>query len=111
MADNLRRKAANEAVFREVNERITTLQHRFAQAEHEPLNIVCECDRLNCADQLSVPLETYEKVRGDATLFFVHPGHEDDTIEDVIDTGGNYIVVRKHAGTPQEIAEETDPRA
>ena len=111
MSENERRKALNETVFREVNERIEALQHQFAVAERLPLNIVCECDRLDCADQLSVRIETYERVRSDAALFFVRPGHEDDSIEDVVDTGGDYMIVRKRPGDPQEVAELTDPRS
>jgi len=110
MGENQRRKAANEAVFREVNERIEKLQRPFAVAERQPLNIVCECDRLGCAEPLRVDLAIYEKVRSDPTLFLVSPGHEDDSIEDVVDTGGGYMIVRKRVGEPQEIAEETDPR-
>ena len=111
MSENERRKALNEVVFREVNERIKSLQSAFAVAEHQPLNIVCECDRLDCAEQIQVTVETYENVRSDSVLFFVRPGHEDDSVEDVIDTGGNYMIVRKRAGDPQDIAEQTDPRS
>ena len=110
MSENQRRKAVNEAVFREVNERIETLQHGFAVTERLPLNIVCECDRLDCSERLSVHPKTYEKVRSDAALFFVRPGHEDDSVEEVVDTGGDYLVVRKRPGEPREIAEQTDPR-
>jgi hypothetical protein len=110
MSENERRKAVNESVFREVNERIEALQHSFAIAEHQPLHIVCECDRLDCAERISVHLETYERVRGDAALFLVRPGHEDESVEDVVDTGGDYVIVRKRSGDPQQIAEETDPR-
>lgn len=111
MDEAKRRKAENEAVFREVNERMESLQRNFAVAEHQPLHIVCECDRLDCAERLSVQLETYEKIRSDSTLFLVRPGHEDDSVEDVIDTGADYLVVRKRRGEPREIAERTDPRA
>lgn len=110
MSENERRKALNEVVFREVNEKIKSLQSAFAVAEHQPLNIVCECDRLECAEQIQVSVETYEKVRGNAALFLVRPGHEGDSVEDVVDTGGNYLVVRKHPGDAQDIAEQTDPR-
>jgi hypothetical protein len=101
----------NEAVFRQVNESMATLQQTFALAEHQPLNIVCECDRIDCVERLSVTVETYERVRSDSTLFFVRPGHEDASIEDVIDSRGQYLVVRKHPGQPREVAEHTDPRA
>jgi hypothetical protein len=111
MGENQRRKALSEAVFREVNENIETLQLAFAVAEDEPLDVVCECGRLACAERLSVRVDTYERVRSDSTLFLVLPGHEDTSIEDVVDTSGQYLVVRKRAGDPQEIAKQTDPRA
>ena len=111
MSENQRRKAANEALFREANERIESLQRAFAVAEHLPLNIICECDRLECVERLSVDVETYEEVRGDSALFFVRPGHEDASVEDVVDTGGGYMIVRKRPGDPREIAEQTDPRS
>ena len=54
MSEIERRKAANEAVFRNVNERIEALQHSFAVAEREPLQMVCECDRLDCMERVPV---------------------------------------------------------
>ncbi len=111
MSEGQRRKAANEAVFREVNERIETLQHSFAIVEHQPLHIVCECDRLDCSEQMSVAVETYERVRSDSALFLVRPGHHDGSVEDVVDTGGDYMIVRKRPGEPEQVAEQTDPRA
>jgi hypothetical protein len=110
MDDTQRRKAANEALFREVNERIESLQQTFAAVEHEPLHIVCECDRLDCTERVSVQLETYEQTRSDSALFFVRPGHEDDSVEDVVETGSDYIVVRKQSGEPEQMAAATDPR-
>jgi hypothetical protein len=110
MSENQRRKAANEAVFRDVNERIESLQRGFAAVERLPLQIVCECDRLDCADQLSVDLDVYERTRSDSSLFLVRRGHEDGSVEDVVDTGSDYIVVRKRPGDPEQIAELTDPR-
>jgi hypothetical protein len=110
MSENQRRKAANEAVFRDVNERIESLQRGFAAVERQPLHIVCECDRLDCADQLSVDLDVYEKTRSDSSLFLVRRGHEDGSVEDIVDTGSDYIIVRKLPGDPEQIAELTDPR-
>jgi hypothetical protein len=105
-----RRKAQNEAVFREVNERIEVLHRQFAMDADEPLQIVCECDRVDCAERIDVSVEQYERVRSEATCFFVVTGHEDDAVEDVVDTGDGCLIVRKHAGEPAQIAEETDPR-
>jgi hypothetical protein len=111
MDEGQRRRAANEAVFREVNERIEGLQRDFALTAEEPLHIVCECDRLECAMGLDVPVEVYERTRQDSTRFVVAPGHEDEEVEDVVDSGGGYLIVRKRPGDPADIAARTDPRA
>jgi hypothetical protein len=110
MDEGRRRRAENEAVFREVNERIEGLQRTFAVTENEPLHLVCECDRLDCSDRLDVPLEVYEITRQDSARFLIRPGHEDPAVEDVVDTGGGYVVVRKHRGEPAQVAAESDPR-
>jgi hypothetical protein len=31
-------------------------------------------------------------------------------VEDVVDTGGDHLVVRKKPGEPERVARETDPR-
>jgi hypothetical protein len=110
MDEHQRRKAANELVFREVNERIEKLQHRYAITDREPLQIVCECDRLECALVLSVSVDAYERARSDGRCFFVAVGHEDPAVEEIVDSGGDYLVVRKRLGEPARIAEENDPR-
>lgn len=104
-----RRKAANEAVFREVNEHIEDLHPRFARGG-EPLWIVCECDHLDCAAPLGVTLEVYERVRRDSSCFIVTPGHEDTSVERVVETGSDYVIVQKAPGEPRQVAEESDPR-
>jgi hypothetical protein len=111
MDDAQRRKAANEAVFREVNERIQDLQRGFAVTQNQPLHIVCECDRLDCTSRITVTVQTYESVRANADEFFTVEGHEDIKVEDIVDTGPGYLIVRKKPGEPREIAEETDPRS
>jgi hypothetical protein len=105
-----RRKAQNEAVFREINERIEALHRQFEIGSDEPLQIVCECDRVDCAERIEVSVEQYERVRDDAICFFIVAGHEDEAVEGVDDTGDGYLIVRKRAGEPAQIAAETDPR-
>ena len=110
MTETDRRKAANEAVFRNVNERIQALQHSFAVAEREPLQMVCECDRLDCMARVPVAVDTYELIRSHADQFIVTPGHEDPKVEDVVSVTDGYTIVRKRAGDARDVAIETDPR-
>jgi hypothetical protein len=100
----------NEALFREVNERIEGVNNAFAVVTGT-MSIVCECGAAGCVDQIVIPRKAYEQLRADPTLFAVVPDHEIPDVEDVIDRRDGYDVVRKHPGVPQLIAKATDPRS
>jgi len=101
------RAARNEALFREVNERIEELHER---ADDRTGTFVCECADDGCLERFDVPLATYEEVRNDPHLFVVAPGHELPEIERSVENGPGYVVVRKVSLIAARIAEETDPR-
>jgi len=111
MGASRERKAANEAAFREVNERIEEIQRSFSLVTDEPLQLICECDRLSCTERVQLTVEAYERLRSDAACFVVVPGHEDRDVEQVVDTGAGYLVVRKRPGVARDLAESTDPRS
>ena len=104
------RLARNEVVFRDVNERIDQLAIAPADPAVETYEFFCECSNLDCTLLLSVTLETYERVRADATQFLVAPGHELPEIEEIVERADAYQVVKKD-GEAAEIAREEDPRA
>jgi|SRR5919107_953353 hypothetical protein len=104
-----RRKAMNEALFREINERMKGLNEAFAEITEE-FSIVCECEDASCIEQIPVRPAEYEAMRSDATLFAVAPGHDSPDVETVVETRDRYEVVRKKEGDPADIAEATDPR-
>jgi len=108
--DREARIGLNEAVFREVNERINDLAETFGLTD-QPLDLVCECGDPNCVERISLSRAAYERLRADPTLFAVHAGHEQPDVEDVVEKRGAYDVVRKHEGEPAEVARETDPRS
>lgn len=110
MGSSRERKAANEAVFREVNERIEEMQHSFARVTDEPLHLICECDRLSCTREVEMSVGAYEQLRSDPACFVVVPTHEDTTVEQVVASSAGYVVVRKRSGLPHDLAEATDPR-
>jgi hypothetical protein len=74
------------------------------------MHIVCECADLACTQQLVVPVEDYERVRSDPALFFVVPGHEWPSVEDVVEATPGFNVVRKHEGAAAEVARRTYTR-
>jgi hypothetical protein len=100
----------NEAVFREVNERIEDLADRF-ELKDEPLDLVCECGDADCVRRISMTRAEYEKLRSNPQHFAVHPGHEYPEVEDVVERRKGYDIVAKNSGVPEQIAEQTDPRS
>jgi hypothetical protein len=111
MNERTRRVGLNEAVFREVNEQVEGLNRSLADISDNQMHIVCECGDLVCVERLVIPIRKYEAVRSDAALFFIVPGHDKPDVEAVVEEAGAYAVVRKRAGGPARIAEETDPRS
>ena len=100
----------NEAVFREVNERIEGLAETF-DLKSEPLDLVCECGDATCVQRITMSLSDYEELRSDPHQFAVHPGHEIPAVETVVGKRKGYVIVEKDPGVPQQVAERTDPRS
>ena len=107
MTTHAERQGRNESLFREVNERIAELNQTF-QIEGRS-EFLCECSREECREPVSISLDEYEAVRGDSRRFFVLPGHEDESVERVIERSDRYVVVEK-VGDAAEEAVDLDPR-
>ena len=105
--------AGNEALFREVNERVAEVATHFieVEAKGEEVEFTCECGRADCAEPIALTLVEYEAIRAESTHFCVVPEHEQPEIETVIRRTPTYFVVEKRDEDAQEIARETDPRA
>jgi hypothetical protein len=104
------RAARNEALFRQVNERVKDVSDAFAEIDRSPIDFMCECGLENCTEPVSLTLGEYEQVRSVPTHFFVLPEHVIPEIEAVVREGAGYVVVEKLPGEGQ-IAVETDPRS
>lgn len=103
------RLARNEALFREVNERIEQHALRDGTDVHE-YEFFCECSNIDCVLRLSMPLRVYEDVRSDPTHFVVAPGHELPEIEVVIRRTLGYQIVKKD-GDAGRLVIARDPRS
>ena len=108
--ERTRRVGRNEALFREVNERVEGLARDFGVAD-EPLELLCECGNAECVERISMSTPEYRELRSDPTRFAVVPGHEEPDVEKVVERRGGYDVVQKVAGEPARLAAETDPNA
>ena len=94
----------NEALFREVNERIADI------SVSELIDFLCECGEETCLESIGLTREEYEEVRSVSDHFVMKPGHENRDFERVIESHDRYVVVDK-AGQAGDIADRTDPRA
>lgn len=102
LEERKRRVGENEAVFREVNEMVRPVEPTL-------MTILCECGDGACRDHVVVAQGEYARVREDATLFLIRPGHESVETESVISKSLEYWIVQKLPGLPAAIARATDP--
>jgi hypothetical protein len=86
------RRALNEALFRDVNERIA---ESTARADENRTEFVCECSDSNCTERVPVTLSEYESVRKQSTTFLLAPGHAEPEIERVVSDRGRFHIVEK----------------
>ena len=107
MNERTRRIGLNEALFREVNERVEALAQGFG-IEDESIEVLCECGDQKCMDRIEMTLPDYRYVRADSRTFAVLPGHELPDVERVVERQQGFDVVMKDPGEPSRLAEETD---
>lgn len=100
------RLARNEALFREVNERVEEMSGGRAL---DMIDFICECGDDECTEPMRLTAREYEEVRADPVLFAILPGHAIPEVEDVVADGDRFQVVRKHVDE-QGVARVTDPR-
>jgi hypothetical protein len=105
------RVGKNEALFREVNERIREVSARVVAFDRSALlQFVCECSDERCNEPVDLTLSEYEAVRAEPTHFLVAPGHDwEPQTEHPVRTGGRFEVVEKD-GRAGDVAADEDPR-
>jgi hypothetical protein len=104
-AGRIVRRAKNEALFREINERLQSLNDDYGTSEW-----VCECSDLECVGRIEMTDSEYEAVRQHGAHFALLVGHEQMDLEHVVARHGNYVVTEK-TGIGGELAMLRDPRA
>jgi hypothetical protein len=99
------RAASAEINGRRVNEAI----ERGTEAAPGAV-FVCECGNLGCTATIELKIADYEAVRSSFDRFLVLPGHEIDSVEDVVERHDGYLVVVKRDGQAAAMAAATDDR-
>jgi hypothetical protein len=105
-----RRAGKNQALFREVNERVSEVNK-----EHglwvTLSDWICECVDETCTERIELTPQQYEKVREEPTHFIVAPSAEHVVfdVERVVEQRERYWVVSK-VGEAASVAVRLDPR-
>jgi hypothetical protein len=108
MDEREQRLAQNEALFREVNERVDAVAHRLGP--DVPYEFLCECANADCTFRIALPTAVYETVRSDPAQFVLLPNHITPEVEELIVEEETYWIVRK-TGDAAEYVERVDPRS
>lgn len=108
------RLAKNEAVFREVNERVIEIKEELGPDPRSSSlidGLICECSDGGCLERVGpLTISSYEAVRDDPRRFIIAANHQALDVESVIEVNPTYWVVEKHEGVPADVARERDPR-
>ena len=106
--DRVERAAKNEALFREVNERVA--KYGDVPAYRDGFTAaICECSDAQCTEVVELTLAEYESIRTHGERFAVLVGHEATDLERVVERNDRFAVVEKF-GEGAEIARALDPR-
>ena len=108
MDEREKRLAQNEALFREVNERIKSTADGLGTVDD--FEYFCECANADCTFQITLTGAEYESIRSDPTQFVVLPLHFTPEVETLVSESKAYWIVRK-TGTAGEYVEKLDPRS
>jgi hypothetical protein len=117
MDKRLERTARNEALIREVNERIEKVDKAAEEASLAPeeafFEFLCECGAedagdLGCEEHVQLTIREYEQVRSQDDRFAVYPGHEHEELEWVAARNERFVVVDKRPVAEPFV--EDDPR-
>ena len=91
------RIARNEALFRDLNERMRQISESMSGGDPPAtFEIFCECGAVDCMEKFGVPLSEYEAVRSHPERFILAAGHDSPEVERVVSTLDGYVIVEKH---------------
>ena len=111
MDERERRIGQNEALFRQVNERLRELNEAFGAMTNR-IELICECADPGCAERISLSLADYEDLRSTGDRFVVAAGHVVPTdVEEVVRRGEGWEIIRKRPGAPADLSKASDPRS
>jgi hypothetical protein len=108
VTDREARIAKNETIARDINEGIE--ESMSARSPEGYVRMLCECGRVGCERMIALSLAEYEEARRDGGRFVIVKEHLFPDVEEIVRETDRFVVVQKRDGTPEQVAEATDPR-
>ena len=98
--ERYQRQARNEALVRDVNERMATLDRRtdsgWVDGIRDRFEFRCECGQSpTCQGSVSMTLAEYEEVRAQPDRFVLVPGHDQPVVETLVKRTDRFVIVDK----------------
>jgi hypothetical protein len=106
-----RRAAKNEALWREVNDRIEEIDETMRILPNDLLELHCECGSSTCGARISITPAEYRHLRSQRDTFAVALDHDEAGIERVVERTDRYLVVDKLAVVEREVGADGVPRS
>ena len=104
------RKALNEGVFRDANEKLEARAREILEDDDEsPAPFFCECPRPGCTEIVLLTLKEYEAVRANPRAGLAAVGHVDASIERVLGENERFVLTEKF-GEAGAVHAKHDPR-
>jgi hypothetical protein len=100
------RAAQNQMLFRSVNDRVREVSDKVISAVSE-IDFACECDDISCLGTISLEVSEFRSIEATENRFIVLPGHEDDAVEDVVETREGFVIVAKRGAGAEFVNEHS----
>jgi hypothetical protein len=101
-----RRLAQNEALFCDANELF--LREAERDSGHR-WRFICECSSAGCLERIELTRAEYERARPRAEWFLVASGHDDPSLERIVERHQTFYLVEKR-GIARQVAQAENPR-
>jgi hypothetical protein len=99
----IERRAQNQILFREVNNRVRDVSDRFGV--DDTADFLCECSDLGCTETVPLTPEEYRSIRAEPTHFVTSPGHLEPMVDKVIGRHDRFWIVKTLPGEASRLAE------
>jgi hypothetical protein len=105
-----RRLVENELMFRAANRKVQQQvqkdRNRYEGTDKTKLRFYCECSNFHCRGRISLTINEYQAATTNNREFVILPGHENKSVEKIVRTEDDFMVVEKNMD-PAKVMKQT----